>query len=157
MGQQPNIELDPADLPRPVPEPGAPVRGRPARPGVITAPGEVPRGAAFGTPGPDTGWAKRILREADLPERSDALEAVLATLMAARASRFGRAPVPQDLEVALLILGYGPGLPEELADRRRRWLESAAHERVKGRAVLAEIDRDLLAETPEHVRYVLNR
>jgi hypothetical protein len=59
--------------------------------------------------------------------------------------------------VALLILGYGPGLPEELGERRRRWLEHAAHEQVKGRTVLAEIDRDLLAETPEHVRYVLNR
>jgi hypothetical protein len=97
MGQQPNIELDPADLPRPVPEPAPPGRNRPARPGVITAPGDVPRGAAFGTPGPDTGWAKRILRDADLPERSVLLEAVLATLMAARASHFGRAPVPHDL------------------------------------------------------------
>jgi hypothetical protein len=156
MGQQPNIELDAAVLPRPVPEPAPASRGRPVRPGVITAPDDVPRGAAFGNPGPDTGWARRILRDAELPERSEVLEAVIATLMGARAAHLGRAPVLQDLDVALLILGYGPGLPEELAERRRRWLEQAAHERVKGRSVLAEIDRDVLAETPEHVRYLLN-
>jgi hypothetical protein len=113
------------------------------------------RGGAFGTPGPDTGWALHLIEAADLGERSPGLEALLATLMAARASRFGRAPTPEDLEVAKLLCGLGEGLPRMLSDRRARWLRASAHEKVKGRSALAEIDVDLLLATPEQVRYAL--
>ena len=126
MGQQPNVEIDPSDLPRPVPDTDPPRRWRPTRPGVIVSPDQMPWGGAFGTPGPDTGYGMKLVREADLPERTDGLESVLAALMAARASLFGRAPVIEDLEVAKLLAGLGEGLPPDLADRRR--VQPAQHD-----------------------------
>lgn len=156
MAQQPNIEVRPADRPRPVPEPGAAAGWRPGmRPGVIQAPGDVPRGGSFGTPGPDAGWALKLVRRADLPDRSEELEQVLAALAGARAAHFGRAPVPVDVEVAKLLAGIGEGLPEELAARRGRWIEATAHERSKGRGAVAEVDLELLVSPPEIVRATL--
>lgn len=121
------------------------------RPGMITSPQQMEWGGAFGTPGPDTGYAFKIIRAADLPERSDALELVLVALMAARASLFGRAPIHEDLEVAKIIVGIGYNLPPELAERRNRWLEATAHEASPGRTAVAEIDPDLLRFRPEAV------
>ncbi|HSL27322.1 MAG TPA: hypothetical protein VLA54_13675 [Acidimicrobiia bacterium] len=151
MGQQPNVEITRADLPREVLEPGPPHRWRPTRPGVITAPEQMRWGGAFGTPGPDTGFALRIIRESDLPDRSEGLEAVLAALMGARASLFGRAPTAEDLAVALVVAGYGEGLPPELARRRERWVDATAREASPGRTAAAEVDRDLLMSKPDQV------
>ncbi|MGH8928628.1 MAG: hypothetical protein ACRDWH_09780, partial [Acidimicrobiia bacterium] len=78
LGQQPNVRIDRSDSPRPTEEPDPPRRWRPTRPGVITKPEQQPWGGSFGTPGPDTGFAYRIIRAADLPDRSDGLEQVLA-------------------------------------------------------------------------------
>jgi hypothetical protein len=61
MGQQPNIELDESDLPRPTPQPAPARRWRPTKPGLITAPSENPSGGYFGKTGPDPGWAIRIV------------------------------------------------------------------------------------------------
>lgn len=158
MAQQPNIELDPADLPRPAPEPPPPSGWRAAsRPGTITAPDQVPRGTAFGTPGPDAGYALRLIRRAGLPAASEQLEDVLAALMAARAASFGRAPTPEDLEVAQLVAGLVEGLPAHLAERCARWVEAAAHERSRGRTAVAEVGLDLLRRPPAEVRAVLAR
>ena len=151
MGQQPNVEIDPSDLPRPVIDTDPPRRWRPTRPGVIVRPDQMPWGGAFGTPGPDTGYAMKLVREADLPERTEGLESVLAALMAARASLFGRAPVIEDLEVARILAGFGEGLPEDLADRRGRWVEATAHEPSKGRSAVADIDLDLLKFKPGEI------
>lgn len=152
MGQQPNVEITPGDLPRKTSEPDPPRRWKPGmRAGMITSPQQMKWGGAFGTPGPDTGYVFRIIRGADLPERSDALELVLAALMAARASRFGRAPIVEDLEVAKIVAGIGYNLPPELAERRDRWLEATAHEASPGRSAVADIDPDLLLHRPEAV------
>jgi hypothetical protein len=155
VAQQPNIEIEPADLPRPTPEPEAARRWTPRmRPGMITSPDQVPHGAGFGTPGPDTGYAIRLLRqlEGDLDPN---LEAVLVALMAARASRHGRAPIREDLEVAKLVAGLGEGLPPALAERRARWLAAVPHERSRGRAAVADVDPGLLAKKPGDVRSLL--
>lgn len=158
MAQQPNIELDPSDLPRSVPQPAPPRRWQPSmRPGMITAPDQVPRGGSYGTPGPDMGWAYVLIRRVH-DDLSEELEAVLAALVVARASRFGRAPIPQDLEVAEVLCGLGDDLPEWLSQRRERWVEAAAHEPsrgAKGRTAVSEIDHDLLDEPPERVRWAL--
>jgi hypothetical protein len=151
MGQQPSVEISPADLPRAVLEPDPPRRWRPTRPGVITGPEKMRAGGAFGTPGPDAGFALRIIREFDIPDRSEALEGVLAALMGARASRFGRAPIPEDLAAALAVSGYGEGLPPEVASRRERWVAATAHEASPGRMAVAEVDPDLLRETPDQI------
>lgn len=157
MGQQPNIELEPADRPREAPEPAPPRFGRDTRPGVITAPDQMPTGSAFGRPGPDTGWALRIIRAAGLPETGEAHESVVAAIMGARASLFGRAPIPEDLAVARVLLGWEEGLPAQIEERGERWVAATAHEKTKGSTALAEIDPDLLRETPERIRYVLTR
>lgn len=160
MANQPNIELQPSDLPRPVPAPDPPRRWTPrTRPGVITGPAQRPTGGPFGTPAPDAGWALRLIRAkaAEIPGLDDELEAVLAALMVARASIYGRAPVPEDLEAAKLLCGIGDGLPEWLEERRRRWLEAASEERPKGRTAVADVDPELLGEKPERIRRVLER
>ena len=152
MGQQPNVDINPSDLPRPTPDTDPPRRWRPTRPGVIVSPNQMPWGGAFGTPGPDTGYALKLVRAADLPERTDGLEIVLAALMAARASHFGRAPVPEDLEVARILAGYGEGLPAEFLERRDRWIAATAHERSPGQAAVTDIEPDLLELKPDQIK-----
>ena len=152
MGQQPNVDINPSDLPRPTPDTDPPRRWRPTRPGVIVSPDQMPWGGAFGTPGPDTGYALKLVRAADLPERTDGLEIVLAALMAARASHFGRAPVPEDLEVARILAGYGEGLPAEFLERRDRWIAATAHERSPGQAAVTDIEPDLLELKPDQIK-----
>lgn len=153
MAQQPNIEFDPADRPRAVPRPDHARRWKPSdRPGMITAPSQVPRGEGFGNPGPDTGYALTLIDRADIPDRSKGLEKLLAALMGARASSFGRAPTHEDLEVALLLCGIGEALPEHLTDRRQRWVDATAHEKPPGRTALAEVGIDLLRTKPAAVR-----
>ena len=153
MAQQPNIEFDPADRPRAVPRPDHARRWKPAdRPGIISVPGQVPRGEGFGNPGPDTGWALRLIDQAEIPDRSKGLERVLGALMGARASSFGRAPTLEDLEVALLLCGIGEALPDHLAERRHRWVDATAHERPPGRTALTEVGTELLRTKPAAVR-----
>ncbi len=158
VAQEPNIELDGAVLPRQDLSTAAPRRWSPHRPGELGAPEEVPWGGAFGRPGPDTGWVLRLIRRAefDRGDRPDELEELVANVAAARASLYGRAPVPQDIEVALVLLGLRPHqLPPDLADRlaleRRAWLDQAAHEKAKGAAFMASIDPSVLRSTPEEV------
>lgn len=123
MGQQPNMPLTMEDLPRPEPRPG-PSRGwRAGRPGDLASPAEVPWGGAFGTPGPDAGYAQRLLAgRTGEPGETRALAAIVA----ARASRLGRAPVPADIAAAQAVLAVVPAgtLSGHGAEGRRRLLES---------------------------------
>jgi hypothetical protein len=112
----------------------------------------MPWGGAFGTPGPDAGYALKIIREADLEERTDALEKVLAALMGARASILGRAPTGEDLTVALIVSGLSPNSSGALIDRGRQWIAATAHEQSPGRSAVAALDPDLLRHKPEDVR-----
>jgi hypothetical protein len=143
MAQQPNIELKDGGRPRRLLEPAPPRRQSPPRPGTILAPEEMPQGAGFGSPGPDTGWALKLVRAADIPNRTPALEMVLGALMGARASHYGRAPVVADLEVAMVLAGLGRLASEELDARRRRWVEAVAHEKSPGRTAVEEVGDDL--------------
>jgi len=143
MGQQPNVELTADQLPKPTAEPDPPRRWRPTRPGMINSPEEVPAGGSFGTPGPDTGYALVIIR-AYGSDLSKGQQKVVAALMAARASRLGRAPTKDDLEVARLIAGIGEGIPQGVVERGERWVRSAAHERSPGSQAVAEAEPELL-------------
>ncbi len=149
MGQQPNIRLGMEDLPRPEAHPAPPQRWSPERPGELGSPEAVPWGGAFGTPGPDSGWAFVVLAEREIPvvddeHRAD-VEAAIAALMVARASRFTRGPVGEDADVAELLLGYrSDGLPAEVAERlagfRTRMLPGFAHSKHLGRELVGAID-----------------
>jgi hypothetical protein len=160
MGQQPNIELDVSDAPRPSVQPEAPERWKPARPGEITSPADMMMGGAFGNPGPDTGWVLKLLRRIEFERESKEIEPVLASVASARASVLGRAPTPEDVEAALLIAGLRPegldaGTLEELAERRRHAVRHAAHDVVKGRSLLEGIDRDVLRGSLDDIRSAL--
>jgi len=155
VGQQPNIQLHLEDLPRPEAHPGPARRWSGGRPGDLVSPQQIPWGGAFGTPGPDTGYALRLL--ADRPpapaegERRTDLERTVAALMAARASLLGRAPVVGDAEVAEMILGLraeGPAAAVA-ADARRRF---SGHGAEGGRRLLEAIDPALLAAPAAEVR-----
>lgn len=149
MAQQPNVELSPADLPKPVLEPAPARRQRIPRPGVITTPQEKPSGPGYGTPGPDTGWALRILAGAELPEDSPVLRKLVAALMGARAAHFGRAPIREDLDVALALLGLGTSRSPDRDARRERWMAVTAHEKSPGRVAVAEAGDDLYRSLAE--------
>lgn len=143
MAQQPNVELSPGDLPKAVLEPAPARRQRIPRPGVITTPAEMPTGPGYGTPGPDTGWALRIIGQTDLPEGPPGFRKLLAALMGARAAHFGRAPIYEDLEVALALLGLRNRRSGELDARRERWIATTSHEKSPGRTAVAEAGEDL--------------
>lgn len=161
MGQQPNIELEIADLPRPEPAPAPARRWRPQRPGELQSPGDVPWGGAFGTTGPDAGYALLLVRErtAMLASAEDIhnVEAALMALAAARASHYGRAPTVRDVDVAMTILGYAPdGLPEDLISDlvrdRVRWLANLSHDAPKARALVAAVPIENLAAPLDDLR-----
>ncbi len=151
MAQQPNIEVDRGRAPLAEPEPGPARRWTQSRPGEIATPDDVAWGGSYGTPGPDTGWALRLIGRTDFDRshRGRETEALLAAIVSARASRAGRAPIPEDVEVGLILLGLREGLPEKLADRRERWLDAATHERPRGATALREIAPALLDLKPE--------
>lgn len=127
------------------------------RPGMITTPDQMPRGDGYGNPGPDAGFAYRIIDAVEVPDVSGLLRKVLATLMGARAASFGRAPTREDLDVALILCGIGEALPQVLADRRVRWTDAAAHDKPPGRTALAEVGMDLLRHKPAEVRLRVSR
>lgn len=148
MPRQPNIDPPVQDLPRSNLIPEAPARWRPDRPGMITAPEQLSSGGLFGRPGPDTGWAFRIIRQADLASAEREAVPLLATLMATRASLLGRAPIPEDLEVARIVMGYEGDTSDRLMERRQRWLKEAAHEVVPGSGAAEEIGAAHLVRSP---------
>ncbi len=126
LGHEPNIRLGSEDLPRDDSPPGAPRRWTPRRPGDLSSPDDVPWGGAFGTPGPDTGFALRILSDRELPgsahHRSD-VEAIVVAVMAARASALGRAPTASDVSAAIGLL--------ELTDATAKSFAGIAHDHAR--------------------------
>ncbi|MBT8198255.1 MAG: hypothetical protein HKN01_10480 [Acidimicrobiia bacterium] len=160
MGQQPNIELEHADLPRSVAKPSVPEGWSPARPGELNRPEDVPWGGAFGTPGPDTGFVYRLLAESAYEpgdgERGADVMAALAAVAGARASHFGRAPTVTDVKVAALILGYeADGMPQAVLDGlaadRGAWFADIAHKPGKARMLVGAIDLEVLAMGPDEI------
>jgi hypothetical protein len=155
VGQQPNIQLSLEDMPRPRPRP-APARPWSARrPGDSAGPEQVPWGGAFGTPGPDAGYALRLLAGRPLAlaegERRDDAERMVAALMGARASLLGRGPVAGDAEVAELILGFrteGAAVAE--AAGRRDDFSGGGIEGL--RRLLEAVDGQVLAAPEAEVR-----
>lgn len=155
MGQQPNIKLGVEDLPRPTAHPSPPRRWTPRRVGELSTPEDVPWGGAFGTTGPDTGYALKLLASRDIPlapgDDRHGIEVALAALMAARASHFGRAPVVEDAEVAEILLGLG-SVDESVAAARRERVAGIGHSKSKPRALVAAVDEADLFAKPDELR-----
>ena len=153
MAQQPNVEITETARPRQSLEPAPANKWRSAKPGIPSGPADVPQGGGFGYAGPDPGWALRLVATADLPTDDPRLESVVTGLVLARASASGRAPVPEDIDVALFLCGYGEDAEPELIERRERWLAAVPHEKRPGEAAVADIDRDLIVNKMEQIRY----
>jgi len=153
MGQQPNIEVTEAERPRKALRLPPARRWNPSiKPGIPTSPEEVPSGGRFGQTTPDGGWGLRLVNAADLPDSDPDLKAVLAALTIARAGALGRAPVLEDLEVALILSGYGFEASEEVLERRERWKAAVPHEGRPGQTAVGEVDRDVIVRTPNEIR-----
>jgi hypothetical protein len=161
VGQQPNIELEMADLPRPVPKPAPPRRWTPERPGDLGTPQDVPWGGGFGTIGPDSGYARTLVgsRELDLAEgepRGRAAAAV-AAIASARSSLFGRAPIGKDIDVGAVLLGYDtaelpPDVVRGLQTARMSWLAGVEHRPGALVDLVAAIDPETLREDAAAIR-----
>jgi hypothetical protein len=148
MAQQPNVEITEGEQPRRLLEPGPAVRWRADKPGIAEAPSRIAGGGFYGTTGPDPGWGLRLLALAELPSDDERLRAVVAGLTLARAASLGRAPVPEDIEVALLLLGYGVTAPPSVVAQRERWLQASPHDSRPGATAVAEVDRASLVMNP---------
>ncbi len=152
MGQQPSIEITESDQPRKVLLTPPSQRWRPVRPGVITAPEQVPTGGHFGLIGPDTGWAFRIIDANGLPDADPSLREVVAALMGARAAIWGRGPTREDFEVALTMCGFGYEAIPEIVDRRVHWIRAVSHDVRPGETAVAEVDPALFSMSVDQVR-----
>lgn len=117
----------------------------------------MPSGDGFGSPGPDAGFAKKLIRNAQIEDRTPELESVLSAIMTARASSYGRAPTTGDLDAALAMCGLGGDAPDWVHRRREHWVHAIAHDKPKGKTALSELDRDLLREKPEKIRASLKQ
>lgn len=155
MAQQPNVEITAAEKPRPKLEPGPAVKWRANKPGIPEGPDDVSGGGYYGTTGPDPGWGLRLLNQTVLPDDDVHFREVIAGLTLARAAALGRAPVREDITGALAICGYGFEAPSEVIERRRRWIEAAAHDGRPGATAVAEVDKALLVKKPEQIAYAL--
>lgn len=155
MAQQPNVEITDGERPRRTPQPGVAVKWRSDKPGIPDGPTGTAGGGYYGTTGPDPGWGLKIVNNAKLPDDDPHLRKVLTGLMLARAAALGRAPVPEDLDVALILCGYDEDAPATLVQRRNRWLQSSPHEQRPGASAVAEVDKSQLILKPDRLRYTI--
>jgi hypothetical protein len=127
----------------------APRDWRADRPGDLPD-GEQPQGDLFGSPGPNVGYALRLVHRASggfqlaPSERREDAEAAVAAVAMKRAASFGRAPVMRDVERAAALLGYDGRADAETVARRVEAVAGAHHEYGRTRAIADAIDRDQL-------------
>jgi hypothetical protein len=155
MAQQPNVEITDGERPRLIPQPGVAVKWRADKPGMPDGPSETPGGGYYGTTGPDPGWGIKIVNNAELPDDDPNVRRVLIGLVLARAAVLGRAPIREDLDVALILSGYDENPPQSLIERRMRWLDASPHEQRPGASAVAEVDKSQLILKPDRLRYAI--
>lgn len=119
------------------------------RPGDL-ADGVQPRGALFGSPGPNVGYALRLVHRASADfqlapgEHREDAEAVVAAVAMKRAASFGRGPVMADVERAASLLGYRGGADAETVAKRADAVAGAHHEYARCRQVADQVDIEVL-------------
>ena len=161
MGQQPNIELEISDLPRPKRRPHPARSWVPDRPGELGGPEDMRSGAGFGTTGPDGGYALSLVAGRDLTlaegEHRANADVAVAAVASARSSLFGRAPIGKDIDLALVLLGYdttdiSDEAATKLALRRVGWFAAVAHHANKLHGFVAALDEKALRMTADEAR-----
>lgn len=158
MPTDPFVTAVPEDSPRQEQNLAPGVSLPPARPSAGGRPGEVagpwPRGAGFGSPGPNVGFALTLVARAHLRitlapnEHEGDAHALVAAVAMKRASLFGRAPVAADVSCALLILGYeGPASGDFVEWRILAGID-AAHDYRPGLDICARVSPEDLRLDP---------
>ena len=153
MAQQPNIDLQTSNPQQSSVGTGPGRPWFPDRPGELTGTG-MPWGGAFGTPGPDAGYALKLVagRElvlADHEHRADA-NAAVGAVAAARASLDGRGPTKEDIDAAIVILGYDA--ESDFGPARAAAIGGSAHHPLRIRGLIAGIPKDVYEATPDELR-----
>jgi len=153
MAQQPNIDLQTSNTQQSSVGTGPGRPWFPGRPGELTGTG-MPWGGAFGTPGPDAGYALKLVagRElilADHEHRADA-NAAVAAVAAARSSLIGRGPTKEDIDAAIVILGYDA--ESDFGPVRAAAIGGSAHHPLRIRNLIAGIPKDVYDATPDELR-----
>lgn len=135
----------------------------PAKPWTADRPADLkgsvqPRGPRFGSPGPDQGYALKLVRQfedrlqlTDGEHRADVVSGVLVVALK-RASLFGRAPVIHDLEHAFTLFGCLGDAPEDLVALRQSLFQSASHHYWEQREIADLVPESTLGLTPGAVR-----
>ncbi len=153
MAQQPNIELPISELQQRASGIGPERPWTPNRPGELTGTG-MPWGGAFGTPGPDTGYALKLAADrelilADHEHRADA-DAAVAAVAAARSSLTGRGPTKGDIDAAIVILGYDT--EGDFGSVRAAAIGGSAHHPLRIRRLIAGIPTDVYDANADELR-----
>jgi hypothetical protein len=129
---------------------------RPDRPGDL-GPGQ-PRGQLLGTPGPNVGYAYTLVERVKNRlrigphEHLDDVIAVVAEIAAKRAAVSGRAPVINDVELAMALLGYDGSASAPLVEAREQMVHGAGHEYARRRALIDGVPEALLCATGNDVK-----
>jgi hypothetical protein len=120
-----------------------------------------PAGRGLGSQGPDQGYALALaerfddhLRLVEGEHHEDVLAGGVAVGLR-RASRFGRAPVIQDLELAFGVFGFLDDAPTDLIAWRNPLFRGAAHDYWIQRAVADIVPEATLRMKPADVRMQL--
>lgn len=157
MAQPDFVPVSPGDRVRPADPMPSPGSWRATRPGELDGL-RPPSGRAFGSAGPDQGFALKLAdRFADrleLAAGEHAEDAVTGCLGVAlrRASLFGRAPVIYDLELAFTLFGFLGGAPDDLVAFRRAYFDGASHDYWDQRDIADLVTEETLRLTPAEVR-----
>jgi hypothetical protein len=120
--------------------------------------GGAPGGARMGRPGPDQGFAIKLVNtfhgKLHLTEGEDEHDAMAGCLGVAlkRASMFSRAPVIHDVQLAFALFGYtDPKAPADLIAFRKVAFEAIGHHYELGRQIVDAVPEETLRMTPEAV------
>ncbi|MFA5884846.1 MAG: hypothetical protein WDA60_13410 [Acidimicrobiia bacterium] len=110
------------------------------RPGDLVD-GVQPVGDLFGSPGPNVGFALRLVHRASADfvlephEHREDAEAAVAAVAMKRASSYGRAPIAADVDRAVALLGYRGDADADFVAWRVGAVAGAHHEYGATRAV----------------------
>ncbi len=116
-----------------------------------------PSGPAFGTPGPDQGYALKLAHGfADRlvlgpGEHAEDAAAGCTGVAMRRAAAFGRAPVVHDMTLAFTLWGFLGDAPDDLVEKRRPLFSAAAHSYHRQRAIADLVAASTLRMTPDGV------
>lgn len=157
MTQPTFVPISEADQVRPARHLHVPGSWTASRPADLRTP-HVPSGRGMGSPGPDAGFALRLVRRFEhqvklTPGESehDVLTGV-ALVAARRAAVFGRAPSIYDVQFALNLWGFLEDAPEDLVTDRRKAFSAVSHDYVAQRTLVDSVDEDILRRSPGEAR-----